>query len=411
MLEIAIILALFRSTTEIAHARGRRSPLPSALAVFHYHAVAIATAVATGLPFIDVIAGGAAGFTVSLAVWIWPRVDSRAPKGRGFPYGLVAVLLVLYALAIALGRLYMLSPPSGPQPAVPEYLEYLRTAQGGGGATVTLLVLILLVYYLAIILDAAVGAFELHRRGKLPTIEEVMAHDPRPPVLLLRDFSDVDRRRWAEGMPAIEAEIGPAVFMRVGPFIALQNPEEILPSHGAAKTHVPDSQWQEEVRRLADRASCVLIEEGCSAGLRWEINHVTTTKDPACVFFLTRPAAYATWPTRFVFEAILEGHGWKFEGKLPNNAILISSGERVLTPIPIEGPESVAQVLVDKVRGAAPIPHETLTLASIRRLITPYREPRPFYSRLRPIIGWCALTVIVIFALEIGPWLLPKLIR
>ncbi|HEY4962907.1 MAG TPA: hypothetical protein VII29_18780, partial [Terriglobales bacterium] len=56
-----------------------------------------------------------------------------------------------------------------------------------------------------------------------------------------------------------EAYLGGAFRERIGPFIALGNPEDYLPPEGANRTYVDDEGWYEYFERIARRAACMAM--------------------------------------------------------------------------------------------------------------------------------------------------------
>lgn len=132
----------------------------------------------------------------------------------------------------------------------------------------------------------AFGAWRLWRRTQRYSAlaaAEVMATDPRPPVLYLRSFRDDGavlqdaeqgrianwtRERFAVATPEEESA---AALDTVGPVVAIGRPGEPLPEIGAARLYVDHASWQSEVSALMDRAALVVLRIGSSPGLLWEI--------------------------------------------------------------------------------------------------------------------------------------------
>lgn len=159
-------------------------------------------------------------------------------------------------------------------------------------------------------LTLAVGGKALINVGKRikgqVAIEDVARSDPRPPVLFLRPFvadpqpfvqgfsskygkysneaqqamthlrsmADAEGNRRDED-PIIsipfEMYLGPAFCERIGPLIALGNPEDYLPPDGAIRTYAEDEGWYEYFERLARRAGAVVMPLSSSDNLRKEL--------------------------------------------------------------------------------------------------------------------------------------------
>ena len=136
---------------------------------------------------------------------------------------------------------------------------------------------------------AALGAwaYNLGRRMRQMSASEATARDPRPPILLLRSFSDdhslhvpktgllAPLTRRFTGKTVTFEEILVKVFGAYGPVLAIGRPGETLPPVGAARAYVPeDEDWKDEVRALASRSAWIVLVLGSSEGIRWELDMV-----------------------------------------------------------------------------------------------------------------------------------------
>ena len=122
---------------------------------------------------------------------------------------------------------------------------------------------------------------------------EVMARDPRPPVLYLRSFAadDTTAAGLESGHPALvllstEEEQLAQVLAEIGPVIAIGRPGEELPHIGAARFYVSHDLWQDEVSRLMSHAGLVVLRAGDSAGLWWEVERAARLVRPERIVFL-----------------------------------------------------------------------------------------------------------------------------
>lgn len=140
----------------------------------------------------------------------------------------------------------------------------------------------------------------LARRARTATAQERVNLDWRLPVLFLRSFSQDDEyavRDWSRillrpflgGSMFISFEefIAPAIHQHLGPVIALGNPNDYLPSIGAAKDYFDNDKWFHEFSGLAKRARCICVLEGVSRGLRWELEWLHDNAHPTKLFILT----------------------------------------------------------------------------------------------------------------------------
>ena len=96
---------------------------------------------------------------------------------------------------------------------------------------------------------------QLGRRLQVPTADEVLARDARPPVLYLRSFRDDDAthavfERWLLRLNYRSEEELAATFAEVGPLVAVGRPGEVLPHLGAARFYFRDDEWKDRVAEL-----------------------------------------------------------------------------------------------------------------------------------------------------------------
>lgn len=162
---------------------------------------------------------------------------------------------------------------------------------------------------------------ELIWRGKHyqaeQSIEEVIAEDLRPPVMFLRSFaaeSDPfvsaplsefpDLRRYiAENAEIDETahEVDPIVNIpleqylaksfgeRIGPYVALGNPEDYLPPRGATRTYIDDEDWYEYFMRISKQAACIVMPVINSRNLERELSFIRQEGIQQRLFILITP--------------------------------------------------------------------------------------------------------------------------
>ena len=142
---------------------------------------------------------------------------------------------------------------------------------------------------LALFLIAARTGFRLLRSGwkyDVMSADQLLASDPRPPVVYLRSFeADDEILLRPEGFwgKAASVLIGYAVtfspeqelaeiLSNVGPVIAIGKPGEPLPELGAARLYVGDADWKAKVTDMMARSRLVIIRTGSTPNLAWEID-------------------------------------------------------------------------------------------------------------------------------------------
>lgn len=150
----------------------------------------------------------------------------------------------------------------------------------------------LLLAQLVVVSIAGGVCFGLGARLAAESLHEALERDTRAPVLLLRSFDEdaarVRARVLTPGILPLGMTPRPVLpFERVlahglthlGPVIGIAPPETRLPQLGAAKTTLQDSEWRNEITRLASDALAVVVlatpTSVSKEGLGWEIDLLT----------------------------------------------------------------------------------------------------------------------------------------
>jgi hypothetical protein len=157
-----------------------------------------------------------------------------------------------------------------------------------------------------ILLPAYFYCLWMSHRAKLPAMADVLKADSRPPVLYLRAFANEDEV-FAE-LPywetpygisnlgaTFEQYLGPSISNEIGPFIGLGNPEDYLPTEGAARMYADDKDWTQHFEKLSRHASCIMMEVEQSENLRWELQSLSSNQLHDKLFILTRPRRKQGW--------------------------------------------------------------------------------------------------------------------
>ena len=90
------------------------------------------------------------------------------------------------------------------------------------------------------------------------------------PIVLLRSFK-IDSYPATNGK-VFDETICENLDLDSNPIISLANPDEILPSGGSLKIQAKDAEWKEVVREVLKNCRAVILVEGLSDGLHWEIS-------------------------------------------------------------------------------------------------------------------------------------------
>ena len=169
---------------------------------------------------------------------------------------------------------------------------------------------------IAVFIGVPVGAGLLGtgRRMRLPSYEEAVARDHRPPILYLRSFGSEDvaipqrppglagemvrrlwDRAWFFSLPGmavawlvrllytlgglagdrLEEQIA-RVVRRTGPLVAIGRPGESIATGGAIRAYLSDEDWQDFVLARIREAHCVLLQIEPTAGTWWEFRQCIT---------------------------------------------------------------------------------------------------------------------------------------
>jgi TM2 domain-containing membrane protein YozV len=177
-----------------------------------------------------------------------------------------------------------------------------------------LLALLLVAFVFVLVARVSVLRFRSGWKYEARTAEEVLASDPRRPVVYLRSFGVDDQFQittsglWARIMALLNyvASVSPeqemAFFMeRIGPVVAIGKPGERLPELGAARLYVEDDEWRRVVGNFMNDAALVVIRAGETANLWWETEEALTRCSPERVMIvaLEPPGTLATFERRF----------------------------------------------------------------------------------------------------------------
>jgi hypothetical protein len=116
-------------------------------------------------------------------------------------------------------------------------------------------------------------SFARKQLGNQKTIEDELKLDARPSVVFLRPFAAEDLT-FVEPKVTFEQYLGAAIRERIGPLVALGNPEDYLPRPGAIRTYADDEDWYEYFERLASQAACIVMMAANSDNLQRELTFV-----------------------------------------------------------------------------------------------------------------------------------------
>jgi hypothetical protein len=150
----------------------------------------------------------------------------------------------------------------------------------------------------ALLLIAYVGAAAmagLARRHYVLRAARVLELDNRRPILFLRSFADDKVRLWGKGIYGKfrRRTIDEAIerfAKRLGPFVAIANPNTQLPRLGAAQTYFSNDTWQNAIGRWVQTAQMIVMVAGRTEGIRWELDHILADEGQAKLVIFLPPA-------------------------------------------------------------------------------------------------------------------------
>lgn len=110
------------------------------------------------------------------------------------------------------------------------------------------------------------------------------------PIVLLRSFK-IDSNPRINGK-VFDETICENLDLDNNPIVSLANPDEILPSGGSLKIQAKDSEWKEVVREVLINCRAVILVEGLSDGLHWEISKLKEYLNNKQLYVLVPSKAY-----------------------------------------------------------------------------------------------------------------------
>ncbi len=231
-----------------------------------------------------------------------PPREFVLPRLPGAVLGIVSLAVLAAGVGFALkGIRYIVLKPS---------LAQLKWADLLGLAPRTVGYVFAIGGFLAAVLGGAL--FRLARAFGRQGTKRVLAADTRPAALYLRSFDD-DRLP----LPVIASARRPlfelfslrgadpfeeAVAWELnayGPVVAVGRPGRSLASLGAAREHLPDSTWQEQVAARMGDAGIIAVATGETDGLAWELGKIVDGGHLAKTFFVFPPVAPADLERRW----------------------------------------------------------------------------------------------------------------
>ena len=128
-------------------------------------------------------------------------------------------------------------------------------------------------------------------RLKYPSVRSLSGlANNNSPIVLLRSFK-IDSNPTIDGR-VFDETICKNFNLTQNPIISLANPDEILPSGGSLKIQAKDSNWKETVKEILKVCRAVILVEGPSDGLHWEISKLKEYLSPQQLFVMIPSRKY-----------------------------------------------------------------------------------------------------------------------
>jgi hypothetical protein len=156
-------------------------------------------------------------------------------------------------------------------------------------------------WLMALIFVAVMGAWQMDGRTKIDKNTKVKELKNEKYILFLRAFdSEVNIKKdvskvnkifsWAE-KGDIDKHIKELIPISYS-FISFGNPEDYLPQFGSTKVYTDNESWKNTIIDYISNADKILILEGLSDGLLWELEYIKNNISPSKVLIMTYPQAY-----------------------------------------------------------------------------------------------------------------------
>jgi len=179
--------------------------------------------------------------------------------------------------------------------------------------------------------------FELSKRQKIQGQKIDLIESNHEPIILLRSFemdkigTTLQSFKLNISLSSLDEKMYEGVPSEI-PMLSFGNPNDFLPTPGSIKLQVYDEHWKTVVEKLFLYARAVVVIEGLSNSLEWEISRITTCIDPKKFFIITPDKKIRKQYAKKIkkkniwqhFSAILSKNGIKVDETDPGPNALIS---------------------------------------------------------------------------------------
>ncbi len=161
-----------------------------------------------------------------------------------------------------------------------------------------LTVIMVIPYFVGVVARWSVRRAEEQMRVSLHDIQH---QDNRAPILFLRSFLNdtvplpkgaFNPARWMFDGAGALASLDMLVLdegTRVGPTVALGNPDDPAPPYGVARGYFDHATWKDAVMGLCERSAAIIMVLDETEGVDWEIGHIAAKRYTEKTLFLLAP--------------------------------------------------------------------------------------------------------------------------
>jgi len=248
--------------------------------------------------------------------YIGPKVDARKIKktsiGRKMTLSRLICLLLLILNPFITTELYLMACGFNGIRDFYERIPYLQEQLDSKTATAVeqfgMNLFVLLIIYIAIVLLAIVSIFrQQKKKNNGITLSKITTSTS--PILFLRSF---ELNKSTLSSLSFDEHLCNGFPIKDQPVISLADPDVAF-AEGTIKIQAEDSSWKDAIIKLFERSKAVIMFEGKSDGLNWEIDNIKKYVPYNRFFIATPPDDYRTvaWVTgNFYMSASLKLQVW-----------------------------------------------------------------------------------------------------
>lgn len=193
-------------------------------------------------------------------------------------------------------------------------------------------------WILGLIPILAVRGLNMHRRS-LSSIEKIgsINIEDEKYIIFLRDFKidKIKARPKNVKLNFFDSVLGINVEQYLEKylpkhivFIALGSPNDYIPTLGAKKIYLPDKEWKDYAANYIQNATLIVILEGISEGLQWELSYIRENILPNQVKIISLPKEFKKYSLltgkqkKQVFKRFLAKYNYVVENEIEEGKLI-----------------------------------------------------------------------------------------